>query len=254
LLNNGIQYTVYRIEREDSLPTVSTSRGSTVHEELGYRSFSDFVFNKLKQAILNGTLKPGERLRQIELSRKYGVSRAPVRDAISRLAGEGLVTINGATARVSAVSLEEFLEVYRIRESLETLAARLSFPNASEETVIYLTHLVEEMELASSDGNLPLWLELNRKFHLDSYASCNSPILLKMISGLWDSTDYCRRRYITLTGNLEHANQGHRAILEALSKRDARLYMRLCREHIDETSRTVKQMSAEIFDTESPPS
>lgn len=222
------------------------SRG--FHEELECTNFSDAVFKKLKQAILHGTLKPGVRLRQEELSRIYGVSRAPVRDAIRRLAGEGLVTISGENAQVSAVSLDEFLETYRIREVLEVMAARLSLPEVSNETLIHLGRILDEMERVAKDGDLTHWLELNRKFHLDSYSSCNSPILLKIISNLWDSTDYCRKRYVTLTGNLEHANRDHRAILDALAKKNARLYVRLCRDHVRETGLTIKQMSADIFD------
>lgn len=237
------------VVKTGSLDTMSSSEFA-VHEELGYRSLSDVVFKKLKRAILHGTLKPGDRLRQNELSHVYGVSRAPVRDAIARLAGEGLVTMHGSSARVSSVSLDEFLEIYRIREVLETLAARLSFPNVSSETLSHLTHLLNDMERVSHDGNLALWLELNRKFHLDSYSPCNSPILLKIIGGLWDSTDYCRRRYVTLTGNLEHANQSHRAILDALVNRDVRLCVRLCREHVCETALSMKQMADEIFESE----
>ena len=216
-------------------------------EELEYTNFSDAVFKKLKQAILQGSLKPGERLRQAELSRIYGVSRAPVRDAIRRLAGEGLITISGQSARVSAVSLDGFLEIYRIREVLEAMAARLSVPKVSNETLIHLARILEDLEKDSKDGNLTHWLELNRKFHFDSYSSCNSPILLKTISNLWDSTDYCRMRYVTLTGNLERANQSHRALLDALVKRDVRQYVRLCRDHVCETGLIIKKVSADVF-------
>jgi DNA-binding GntR family transcriptional regulator len=220
-----------------------------LREKLECANFSDAVFKKLKQAILVGTLKPGERLRQAELSRTYGVSRAPVRDAIRRLAHEGLVTISGQSACVSAVSPEEFLEIYRIREVLEAMAARLSVPRVTNETLLHLERILEEMEKVSKDGEFTKWLELNRKFHFDSYACCNSPLLLKMISNLWDSTDYCRKRYITLTGNLEHANQGHREIFDALAKRDVRQYTKLCRNHVRETGLTIQKVLTDVFES-----
>ena len=138
-----------------------------LREELEYTNFSDAVFKKIKQAILHGSLKPGERLHQAEISRTYGVSRAPVRDAIRRLAGEVLVTISGQSARVSAVSLDEFLEIYRIREALETMAARLYVPKVNDETLIHLERILEEIEKVSKDGHFTKWLELNRKFHID---------------------------------------------------------------------------------------
>jgi DNA-binding GntR family transcriptional regulator len=220
-----------------------------LREELEYINFSDAVFRKLKQAILRGTLKPGVRLYQAELSRTYGVSRAPVRDAIRRLAGEGLVTISGQSAHVSAVSLDEFLEIYRIREVLEAMAARLSVPKTTKATLTHLERILEEMEKISYDDNLTDWLELNRKFHFDSYAACESPILLRTIGKLWDSTDYCRKRYATLTGNLEHANQSHRDLFDALAKRDVRQYVRLCRNHVRETSLTIQKVSTDVFES-----
>jgi len=220
-----------------------------LREKLECANFSDAVFKKLKQAILVGTLKPGERLRQAELSRTYGVSRAPVRDAIRRLAHEGLVTISGQSACVSAVSPEEFLEIYRIREVLEAMAARLSVPRVTNETLLHLERILEEMEKVSKDGDLTKWLELNRKFHIDSYASCESPLLLKMISNLWDSTDYCRKRYVTLTGNLEHANHDHREIFAALVKRDSRQYVKLCRNHVRETGLTIQKVLTDVFES-----
>ena len=220
------------------------------HEELERTNYSDAVLKKLKQSILDGSLKPGERLRQAELSRIYGVSRAPIRDAIRRLAGEGLITLHGENARVSAVSLDEFLEIYRIREVLEAMAARLSVSKVSDETLLHLERILTEMEkISKDDDNLEQWLELNRKFHFDSYASCNSPILLKMISNLWDSTDYCRKRYVTLTGNLEHANQSHRIMLDALAKKDVRKYVSLCRSHVHGTGMTIKEVSKDVFES-----
>jgi len=219
------------------------------HEELERSNYSDAIFKKLRKAILHGEFQPGERLHQGELSRTYGVSRAPVRDAIRRLAGEGLATISGQSARVSAVSLDEFLEIYRIREVLEAMAARLSVPKLNDENLLHLERILEEMEKVSKDGHFTKWLELNRIFHFDSFACCNSPILLKMISNLWDSTDYCRKRYITLTGNLEHANQGHREMFGALKRKDVREYVKLSCKHLRDTCLIIQKVSTDIFET-----
>ena len=220
----------------------------TAYEELGHRNLNDAVFIKLKEQILNATLKPGQKLRQTELSKKYGVSRAPIRDALRKLEAEGLVTVNRGSAVVSSIDLDQFLEIYRIREVLESLAARMVVLNISDESLMALTELEKQMEQASRNGDLSLWLQLDHKFHNDSYRSCKSPILLKMIVGLWDSTYYVRRKYIALPRGTERAEQTHRAILEALARRDGKLYVRLVRKHIRETVHTVLKMPEHVYD------
>src|SRR6266545_1550547 len=87
------------------------------------------VYTHLREEILAGGLRPGTELAEVALSEQLGVSRGPIREAIGRLASEGLVTVRprrGAVVR--SVSKEEFLELYQVREALELMAVRLAVP------------------------------------------------------------------------------------------------------------------------------
>ena len=210
--------------------------------ELNYRNLGDSIFIKLKEEILNGTLKPGQRLQQVELSQKYSVSRAPIRDALRKLEAEGLVTVNRKGAEVSSIDLDELRELYQIREVLEDLAACRAFPVISDEDLMALTDLVKKMEKTSREGNLSSWLKLDFMFHNDSYKPCNSPNLLKMIIMLWNSTHQFRRTYCRLAGRIERAEKTHRSQLAALAARDGELYRSLIKKHLNETVGEIEKM------------
>src|SRR5438445_9257378 len=105
------------------------------------------VYDHLREEILTGRLKPGAELGEVPLSEQLGVSRGPLREAIGRLAAEGLVTVRprrGAVVR--SLSKEEFLELYQVREGLEAMAVRLAVPRLREEGVAGLPRLAEELE------------------------------------------------------------------------------------------------------------
>ena len=104
------------------------------------------VYGHLRAEILAGRLEPGAELAEVALSEQLGVSRGPLREAIGRLASEGLVTVRprrGAVVR--SLSKEEFVELYQVREALEMLAVRLAVPRLGPEDVAALERLVEEM-------------------------------------------------------------------------------------------------------------
>jgi len=210
--------------------------------ELNYRNLGDSIFIKLKEEILNGTLKPGQRLQQVELSQKYGVSRAPVRDALRKLEAVGLVTVNRKGAEVSSIDLDELHELYQIREVLEDLAAYKALPVISDEDLMALTDLEKKMEKASREGDLSSWLKFDFRFHNESYKPCNSPSLLKMIIELWNSTHHFRRTYCILPGKIKRAEKTHRSQLAALAARDGELYRSLIKKHLNDTVDEVEKM------------
>src|SRR5438309_7655595 len=105
------------------------------------------VYDHLREEILTGRLKPGAELGEVPLSEQLGVSRGPLREAIGRLAAEGLVTVRprrGAVVR--SLSKEEFLELYQVREALERMAMQLAVPRLTDEQFEGLAALNDEME------------------------------------------------------------------------------------------------------------
>src|SRR6516164_2437653 len=104
------------------------------------------VYDHLREEILTGRLQPGAELGEVPLSAELGVSRGPLREAIGRLAAEGLVTVRprrGAVVR--SLSKEEFLELYQVREGLEATAVRLAVPRLTDDDLATLQQLVDAM-------------------------------------------------------------------------------------------------------------
>src|ERR671935_979582 len=104
------------------------------------------VYDFLREEILSERLRPGAELQEVALSEELGVSRGPIREAIGRLAAEGLVTVRprrGAVVR--SLSKDEFLELYQVREALEMMAVRLAVPNLQPDDLAQLEGLVDEM-------------------------------------------------------------------------------------------------------------
>src|SRR2546427_2442268 len=104
------------------------------------------VYDHLREEILAGRLKPGAELAEVPLSEQLGVSRGPIREALGRLASEGLVTVRprrGAVVR--SLSKEEFLELYQVREALEMMAVKLAVPRLRAEDFEALQGLIETM-------------------------------------------------------------------------------------------------------------
>jgi DNA-binding GntR family transcriptional regulator len=217
------------------------SRG-TPHEPL-----ANAVADHLRSQILSGALRPGERIRQEAIARAMGTSRIPVREALSRLQNEGLVTLTSHVgARVAELDSAELDEIYRIRERLEPLALAQSTPRLTDAQLDGLVDYVEEMEACADVEDPSSWVDLDRRFHLATYAGARMPRLIDMIEGLWNATQQYRRAYTRLPERFAMAHQEHRLILEALHRRDALNAEMLSLLHIRRTRLTLDE-HAELF-------
>jgi DNA-binding GntR family transcriptional regulator len=215
-----------------------------------YQSLPSLVLDRLREAILEGRYKPGERIRQEAVAREMGTSRIPVRDALSRLQKEGLVTITAHVgARVATLDMAELDEVYLIRERIEPLAIKRSAPRLTDEHLEELAGYVEEMEKCASVEDPSRWVELDRRFHLTTYAGAQLPRMHEMIVGLWNASQQYRRVYTALPSSFSLAHIEHRLMLEALRQRDAELAELVSLKHIRRT-RLALANHAELFDEE----
>jgi DNA-binding GntR family transcriptional regulator len=230
-----------------SPPTASAEAVSSDGDEKGYEPLAAVVGRNIRAAILDGRLKPGDRIRQEDIARRLGTSRIPVREALSQLETEGLVSlVPHSGARVAVMDREGFSELYRLREAVEPMALAESASRLSDEQLAHLAELVEIVEDAADD---PLrWLEADRRFHLESYAAAPLPRVLSMIEGFWNQTQQYRRAYLHMVQtNLEVVNAEHRLLLEALERRDPRDAAELQCLHIRRT-RTTLTPHSELFD------
>jgi DNA-binding GntR family transcriptional regulator len=211
----------------------------------------ELIRRDLRERIIGGQLKPGERIRQEALAKESGTSRIPVREALRELAAEGLVILEPHVgARVARLDLEELVEIYLLRERLEPMAIALSAPHLSDKQLGALRSYVEQMERFSapaSDHSRRDWLELDKRFHLATFAEDGSPRLNRLIASFWDATQQYRRIYTLLPTRLEITRAEHRLLLEALERRDSADAERLLHTHIRRT-RLILTSHPELFD------
>src|SRR2546423_2594982 len=130
------------------------------------------VYDHLREEILAGGLEPGAELAEVALSEQLGVSRGPIREAIGRLASEGLVTVRprrGAVVR--SLSKEEFLELYQVREGLEAMAMRLAVPRLTSDDFSTLQGLIDAMAGHAERNEVAEFFEANAAFHGHLFAA-----------------------------------------------------------------------------------
>lgn len=181
-----------------------------------------FVLEQLRQSIVAGDLLPGEALRQDALAERFGVSRVPLREALKTLEGEGQVVYEPHRGyKVARLSMDDLLEVYRIRELLEAEAARHAVARADDSVVDEMRQTAKEINAASDAGDLLTMTEANRKFHFTMVKPANMPRLERLIQVLWDATDTYRFVYYGTPENRAVVREEHERMIEAFADRDA---------------------------------
>lgn len=191
------------------------------------------VAAELRAGILAGTLRLGQRLDQKALAREYGVSLIPLREALRRLAAEGLVRMEPRRgAFVAELSLEELTETSWIRERLEELAVRLAAPRLDARGLAGLAGLHRQMEAMPPQGAASRWRDLNRDFHFAIYSAGDSPLLIQLISALWDRTSLYREVLAARPDARAASVAQHADILTHLEARNAAGAGRAMRTHI----------------------
>lgn len=170
------------------------------------------VCSVLRQAILKGDFKPGERLVQMELAELIGVSRMPVREALRTLEIEGLVSMEphkGAVVR--SIQKEDIIEIYELRATLEPLALKKSMEHYTAEDINQLSNYHTLMLNADSDVE---YVEHNVQFHNLLLSRCNSPRLIGFIETI--SNGFAQDTPQIIPGQIEKSNKEHQAIIEAI--------------------------------------
>lgn len=195
------------------------------------------VLDRLRSLILSRTLRPGERLVQSELAEQFGVSRTPIREALHKLASDGLVTISPHKgASVADFSLSELEDIYSIRIPLEGYGAYLATQKITDQDLAQLEALLREMKEEFQTGDRWRLLDVNRKFYMVLYAIAERPRLYELIMRHLDLADLYRRMAFTLDHMYTHTISEHEQLLEALRRRDPEAAEHLTRVHLQRTA------------------
>ena len=205
-----------------------------------YLPLRDVVFNTLRQAILKGELEPGERLMEIQLAERLGVSRTPIREPIRQLELEGLVLMiprKGAeVAKISARSLRDVLEV---RRALEELAIELACQRMSEEEIDNLQKAQDDFKNAIAEGDAMKIAETDEHYHDVIYEGTQNAKLIQMLNNLREQMYRYRLEYIKDEDKRKILILEHERVLKAVRSRKVAEAKEAMREHIDNQEITV---------------
>jgi DNA-binding GntR family transcriptional regulator len=200
----------------------------------------------LREEILSNRLPPGAELQELALSHQLGVSRGPIREALGRLAAEGLVTVRPRRgAVVHSLSSEEFLEAYQVREALEVLAVRLAVPQLGPEELERLQGLTETMAARAASGHVTEFFEANALFHETFVQISGNAKLQEIYRRLIGQMRRYWRRSLVLRGDLRRSVSEHRAILLAARQGDGEKAAALMAEHIRVPQVRLQSMAAD---------
>jgi DNA-binding GntR family transcriptional regulator len=180
------------------------------------------VLESLRQGLVSGMLRPGQRVTQEDVAVRLGVSVAPVREALRVLEQEGQLVYRPRRGYfVTELRIEDLEEIYALRRMLEERLARLALPALDDETLTRVRAAAEECEAAGESGDVARELAANRRFHFGLLDCAEQPHTMRMIRLLWDSTEAYRAIYYNSPAERRRAAKAHRRILAAVSARDA---------------------------------
>lgn len=182
-----------------------------------YLPLRDVVFNTLRQAILTGELKPGERLMEIHLADRLGVSRTPIREAIRKLELEGLVTmIPRKGAQVAKITEKNLKDVLEVRRALDMLAVRLACHRMQDEEKRELKKACDEFAKVTKNCNTKDITEADVRFHDMILKSSGNDRLVQLVNNLAEQMYRYRLEYIKDSSYHERLVQEHEAIYNAI--------------------------------------
>lgn len=211
-----------------------------------YMPLKELVFTTLKKAIIKGELQPGDRLMELQLAERMGVSRTPIREAIHKLSREGLVTlIPRKGAEVAGMSEKLLKDVLEIRKDLEILAFRLAYENIDADELSELCKRRDEFEQAVEEDDILKMVDADERFHLVIYeAACNSK-LADILNNLKESVYRYRLEYLKDTAYRKRLEKEHRSLVESLQKKDLKKGLSVVESHIENQKKAVLERIAQ---------
>ena len=185
-----------------------------------YLPLRDVVFNTLREAILKGDLKPGERLMELQLASKLGVSRTPIREAI--------------------LTLKDMEDVLEIRDALDELAVRLACDRITAEQLKQLVEVKEAFEMSTKSGDVKKIADSDVRLHDIIYEATGNPKLVTMLNNLREQVYRYRVEYIKDPQNYPKLIAEHEAIVEGVKNRDAVSATQAMHAHVENQALAVK--------------
>ncbi len=208
-----------------------------------YKPLREVVFESIRGAIISGVLKPGERLMEVQLAEKLGVSRTPIREAIRKLELEGLVVmIARKGAYVADLSVKDIIEVLEVRAALEGLASGLAALRITEEEMRELEMTAQQFDKAIDAEDFDRIIEMDIEFHDRIFRAARNEKLLQINNNLREQVQRFRVMYINKSNKSKTLAKEHYQIADAISKRNIAMAEKLAESHIENAENYMMEM------------
>ncbi len=205
-----------------------------------YLPLRDVVFNTLRQEILTGKLKPGERLMEIHLANKLGVSRTPIREAIRKLELEGLVImIPRRGAEVAQITLKNLKDVMEVRRALDVLAIELACERMNQQELDTLYQACEHFSAAVKTKDTRMLAEADVAFHDKIVLSTGNTRLIQLVSNLSEQMYRYRFEYLKDASSHEMLQQEHLEMYQSIMRKDRATAADIVRRHINNQEKAI---------------
>ena len=208
-----------------------------------YLPLRDVLFNTLRKSILRGELKPGERLMEIQLANKLGVSRTPIREAIRKLELEGLVLmIPRKGAEVAQITEKNMQDVLEVRKALEELSVQLACERITPEQVEEMKMAAEDFRKVLKSGDVTKIAEADVKFHDIIFAATNNQRLITLLNNLREQMYRFRVEYLKQKECYPQLLEEHDKLIALISGGEVEEACELMGRHIDNQASTVSDV------------
>ena len=211
-----------------------------------YLPLRDVVFRTIRNDILEGDLKPGERLMEIQISKRLGVSRTPIREAIRMLEREGLVTlIPRRGAFVAEMETKQLNDVLEVRRALEELAAELAAQRITREELEALAAAADEFDQAIETGDANVIAKADEQFHEIIISATGNDKLIELLNSFLKQIYRYRAAYVKHESVYGELKAEHRKILKGLEQGDVDMTMEAMFVHIDRQQKFMQELCAD---------
>lgn len=211
------------------------------------KTLSVTVESDIEQQIVDGTYRPGDRLDEEELAAKLGVSRTPIREALRKLAANGLIVIrprSGAT--VSRPSMAEIIDLFEVVSELEAFAARLAAQRATDKQMADIQSAYRDCGALATAGDAQTYFDANRIFHGAIWAAANNPALTEQIMAVDKRLAPYRRQITFHPARKQDSQSEHDLIAQALADREQDVAANSMRDHVMILSDDALQLARDL--------
>jgi len=206
------------------------------------------ISNRLRQDILEGVYKPKEKIIEEDITKRFNISRSPVRESFRVLEAENLINIiPGKGAFVTNIEEEDIDRIYEIRIVLEGLAAKLACRNITDEELARLLKINDAMEKSVREKDYQSFFKFNKEFHEFIYKITDNNFLVKMCTELASLSVRYRFYQFVFSDRISVSHENHKTIVEAFREKDEKKAEILRRKHMELSAKILREMASRKF-------